>query len=221
MDRKPVLMGGPWSFDNALRVLEIPTGFGDFAKMQFQWMKFWIQIHNVPLICMTKNIGLFLGQSIGMVKDTDVGASGDCFGKFLRVRVSIDTLKPRKECLDEEDKLTIRSNSDFAFGSWMRASSPGKVRSSRDKHNNVDLLVGGRGQQRSLESVVVPTLDAGRGRVVVVQNLDSRSADKGKVSIQGSVEDLMLHNHEIGASDAGCLNATVGPIQNLNCGIED
>ncbi|KAH7570831.1 hypothetical protein JRO89_XS05G0200800 [Xanthoceras sorbifolium] len=53
IDRKRVLMGGPWNFDNAMLVLEVPTG-------------------------------------IGKVKDIDVGASGDCFGKFLRLRVAID-----------------------------------------------------------------------------------------------------------------------------------
>ncbi|KAL5768079.1 hypothetical protein ACOSP7_014658 [Xanthoceras sorbifolium] len=48
---------------------------------------------------MMMTIGLFLGQSIGRVKDIDVGASGDCFSKFLRIRVSINTSKPLKRVL--------------------------------------------------------------------------------------------------------------------------
>ncbi|KAL5827898.1 hypothetical protein ACOSQ3_019749 [Xanthoceras sorbifolium] len=62
LDRKQVLMGGPWNFDNALLVLEVPSGYGDFSNMSFRWSDLWIQIHNAPLICMTKNIGLLLGE---------------------------------------------------------------------------------------------------------------------------------------------------------------
>ncbi|KAL5850007.1 hypothetical protein ACOSQ4_008020 [Xanthoceras sorbifolium] len=165
-DRKRVLMGGPWNFDNALLVLEIPSGYGDFSEMSFQWSDFWIQIHNAPLICMTKNIGLMLGERIGKVKDIDVGASGDCFGKFLRVKVSIDVTKPLKrvlrvkldgskaekmlllkyermpeycfccglighpfrECPGESKDHEPVCNRDFAFRTWMCASSPSKDR---------------------------------------------------------------------------------------------
>ncbi|KAL5739604.1 hypothetical protein ACOSP7_028495 [Xanthoceras sorbifolium] len=68
VDRKRVLEGGPWSFDNALSVLEVPSGFGDFSDMEFRWTPFWIQFHNIPLLCMTKQIGMQLGQHIGTVK---------------------------------------------------------------------------------------------------------------------------------------------------------
>ncbi|KAL5782425.1 hypothetical protein ACOSP7_007454 [Xanthoceras sorbifolium] len=65
----------------------------------FQWTDFWIQIHNVPLICMSKNIGLMLEKRLGKVKDIDVGAFGDYFGKFLRVKISVDVKKPLKRIL--------------------------------------------------------------------------------------------------------------------------
>ncbi|KAL5757093.1 hypothetical protein ACOSQ2_021839 [Xanthoceras sorbifolium] len=99
MDRKRVLEGGPWNFDNALLVLEIPTGFGDLTDMEFRWTPIWIQIHNIPLICMTKQIGFQLGQHIGTVKEIDVGSSGDYFGKFLRIRVCVDIQKPLHKAL--------------------------------------------------------------------------------------------------------------------------
>ncbi|KAL5756272.1 hypothetical protein ACOSQ2_021018 [Xanthoceras sorbifolium] len=67
--------------------------------MEFKWAEFWVQIHNISLICMTKNIGLHLGSHIGMIKDIDVCASGDCLGKFLRIRVVIDVSKPLKRVL--------------------------------------------------------------------------------------------------------------------------
>ncbi|KAL5829848.1 hypothetical protein ACOSQ3_019316 [Xanthoceras sorbifolium] len=62
---------------------------------------------------MTRNVGLHLGQNIGQVKDIDVGASGNCLGKFLRLRVEIDTSRPLKRVLKlkldgmEEEKLLL------------------------------------------------------------------------------------------------------------------
>ncbi|KAL5818494.1 hypothetical protein ACOSQ4_022336 [Xanthoceras sorbifolium] len=43
---------------------------------------------------MTRDIGLLLGRQIGAVCDIDVGASGDCMGKYIRVRVKVDMTKP-------------------------------------------------------------------------------------------------------------------------------
>ncbi|KAK3227100.1 hypothetical protein Dsin_006962 [Dipteronia sinensis] len=44
---------------------------------------------------MSKEIGKFLGE----VVDIDVGASRDCLGKYLRVRVVISISKPLKRFL--------------------------------------------------------------------------------------------------------------------------
>ncbi|KAL5837191.1 hypothetical protein ACOSQ3_014360 [Xanthoceras sorbifolium] len=71
----------------------------DIARMKFDRVAFWIQIHNVPLLCMTKDIGAYLGGLIGEVQDVDLGASGDCLGKFLRVQVFVDANKPLKHLL--------------------------------------------------------------------------------------------------------------------------
>ncbi|KAL5851494.1 hypothetical protein ACOSQ3_006612 [Xanthoceras sorbifolium] len=99
MDRRRALLRGPWNFDNTLLVMEVPKGYGDFSEMQFRWAKFWVQVHNVPLMCMTRNVGLALGKNIGQVREIDVEASGDCLGKFLRIRVAIDIQKPLKRVL--------------------------------------------------------------------------------------------------------------------------
>ncbi|KAH7544060.1 hypothetical protein JRO89_XS15G0098100 [Xanthoceras sorbifolium] len=169
-DRRWVLSGGPWSFDGALLVLEEPSGLGDFNKMQFDKADFWIQLHNIPLFCMTKEAGLQLGSKVGKVKDIDTGPSGDCMGKFLRIRVNIDVSRPLKRgirvSLDESEEsvmLLIRyerlpeyffgcgmvghhvrdcpsapAGADFVqadnqpFGPWLRASSSGVSRPSRE-----------------------------------------------------------------------------------------
>ncbi|KAK3217723.1 hypothetical protein Dsin_011693 [Dipteronia sinensis] len=68
-DRRVVLQGGPWTFDKSLLVLEEPTDRGKISGMKFNKTTFWVQIHNVSLLCMTRDIGLFLGSLIGDDKD--------------------------------------------------------------------------------------------------------------------------------------------------------
>ncbi|KAL5852652.1 hypothetical protein ACOSQ3_007770 [Xanthoceras sorbifolium] len=85
--RQRVRIEGPWSFDRGLLVLEEPEGAGSIQNMLFNKAKFWIQILNVPLVCMNKEAGTFLGNKIGDLCEIDVGATSDCLGKYLRVRV--------------------------------------------------------------------------------------------------------------------------------------
>ncbi|KAL5823584.1 hypothetical protein ACOSQ3_021568 [Xanthoceras sorbifolium] len=99
MDRLFVLAERPWTFDKALLVLEEPRGKGDLGSMELNKIEFWIQMHNAPLLCMTKDIGLFLGRKIGLVKEIDLGPSGDCVGKYIRVLVVVDITKPLRRCL--------------------------------------------------------------------------------------------------------------------------
>ncbi|KAK3218313.1 hypothetical protein Dsin_012283 [Dipteronia sinensis] len=74
-DWRRILTGGLWSFDNFLIVLVEPSGNRDIVNMKFNKAAFWVQIHNVPLLCMTKRIGQFLGSMIGDVEEIDEGAS--------------------------------------------------------------------------------------------------------------------------------------------------
>ncbi|TXG58129.1 hypothetical protein EZV62_015958 [Acer yangbiense] len=57
----------------------------------------------IPLLCMTKEIGRFLGGMIGEVLEVDGGASRDCVGKFMRIPV-------------------VNGKANFPFGLWLRAS---------------------------------------------------------------------------------------------------
>ncbi|KAL5762582.1 hypothetical protein ACOSP7_018846 [Xanthoceras sorbifolium] len=45
---------------------------------------------------MNKEVGLYLGVLIGKVNEIDASANGECLGKFIRVRVMINVLKPLK-----------------------------------------------------------------------------------------------------------------------------
>ncbi|KAK1581043.1 hypothetical protein Q3G72_002510 [Acer saccharum] len=54
-DKKYIQAGGPWTFDRAITVFVEPAGTGDIANMSFSTMEIWVQIHNLPLLCMTED----------------------------------------------------------------------------------------------------------------------------------------------------------------------
>ncbi|KAK2648148.1 hypothetical protein Ddye_015637 [Dipteronia dyeriana] len=91
-DQRQVLKGGPWSFDKVLLVVEKPIGKGDIQTMRFNKVTFWVQIHRVPLLCMTIEIGQFLGSMIGDVQEIGVG-------KYISVRVVVDVTVPLRRIL--------------------------------------------------------------------------------------------------------------------------
>ncbi|KAK3199219.1 hypothetical protein Dsin_022634 [Dipteronia sinensis] len=67
--------------------------------MRFNHTAFWIQIHNVPLLCMAAEIGLLLGSMNGDVREIDDGGTGDCARKYIRVRVVINVDQPLRRIL--------------------------------------------------------------------------------------------------------------------------
>ena len=77
-DRKRVLEGGPWVFDSNLLILKESDAFADPAATTFNLAEFWVQIHKIPMLCMSHSWGFELGKSIGTVRDVDLNASGDC-----------------------------------------------------------------------------------------------------------------------------------------------
>ncbi|KAK3212625.1 hypothetical protein Dsin_017331 [Dipteronia sinensis] len=121
-DRLRVISGSPWSFDDALVAIEKPIGKGTIDLMTFTHANFWVQIHQVPILCMTKKISVFLGGMIGEVLDIDVGNSREAGGKFMLVRVKVD--HTTNECLSEEPIPIINGVERPHYRSWMRASPP-------------------------------------------------------------------------------------------------
>lgn len=71
-------------------MLEEPKGKGEIVRMKFNKAAFWVQIHNVPLLCMTRDIGLFIGRMIREVREID----GECVRKYIRVCVVINVDQP-------------------------------------------------------------------------------------------------------------------------------
>jgi hypothetical protein len=93
-DKYRVLAGRPWSFDRHILVLNEFDGQCPPSQMAFLHSPMWIQVHDMPLLCMTKSIGAKIGASLGVLEDVDVAGDGVGWGRCLRLRVSIDLSKP-------------------------------------------------------------------------------------------------------------------------------
>ena len=51
------------------------------------------------LVFLYKTLVVKVGGLIGKLIDIDVGVTGECFGKYMQIRVAINVLKPLKRFL--------------------------------------------------------------------------------------------------------------------------
>ncbi|KAI9197893.1 hypothetical protein LWI28_006215 [Acer negundo] len=96
--RSMVWSRGPWHFDHCLIVLEKPMGSSDISKLPFTMVEIWMQIHNLPLMCMNRKMAKYLAEQVGSVVELLVD-SRECWGRFIRVKVRMDISKPLKRCV--------------------------------------------------------------------------------------------------------------------------
>lgn len=63
---------------------------------------------------MNKETIIALQVSIGRVKEVEADSSGECIGKFVRLRISVDITKPLKKVvvLTQEDVDNEEANDD-------------------------------------------------------------------------------------------------------------
>lgn len=55
-------------------------------------------------MCMSNEMATELGNVIGKVKEVKIDATGECFGQFLRLKISIDVTKPLKKIIELEQE---------------------------------------------------------------------------------------------------------------------
>jgi hypothetical protein len=75
-DLRRVLEGRPWSFDRQMLVINEFDGKTPPAQMAFKHSPFWVQVHDMPLLCMTKGIVVKIGESMGRLEDVDFAGDG-------------------------------------------------------------------------------------------------------------------------------------------------
>lgn len=92
-DMRRVLEGRPWSFERYILVLNNFMGSVPPSQMAFTQSPFWVQIHDIPLLCMNKEVGFKIGYSLGEFVAVDVAGNGGGWGHNLRICIILDLSK--------------------------------------------------------------------------------------------------------------------------------
>ncbi|KAH9649686.1 hypothetical protein KPL70_026078 [Citrus sinensis] len=177
-EKKRILHGGPWHFNNWLMVLIEPTGVGDIKQQTFTHTSFWVQIHNAPI----------MWQKIGKVEKVETDETRECLGSFSRVRISIDITQPLKKMLllklEDERRISLRvayekllnfykecldygrqPKEELAYGAWMKALT--RMEKAKQKINH-DHRIGRQKSssvtQENQEQPVQKQMETGQGK---------------------------------------------------------
>lgn len=89
-----MLLLGPWSFDKYLLILHKLEAGKAMTKVKFDRASFWVQIHGLPTMCLTKDAGILIGGMLGKVEKVDVDDKGFCLGGHIHIRVAMDVSTP-------------------------------------------------------------------------------------------------------------------------------
>ncbi|KAI9169291.1 hypothetical protein LWI28_010278 [Acer negundo] len=106
--------GGPWSCDKHLLILQEAVGMERVSEINFWYVPFWIQLHNLPIACLNRDVGVYLGGMVGQVKEIDAGEYGNYKGHLVG------------ECPKNGGGLIDKAK--LRFGGWMRATLPKRAR---------------------------------------------------------------------------------------------
>lgn len=108
-DMQWVRSGGPWSFDNALLVLNIVKPGEDPTSVSLTDIDFWIQIHDLPVGYMSEVVGKQLGNFFGTFLEYDANNNSSIWREFMRLKIRMDVRKPlrRKKKICKRDKTEV------------------------------------------------------------------------------------------------------------------
>lgn len=94
MDMLKVLTGGPWLYNNQLLVLLRWRIGMKMEDLYFGECPFWIQLRNVPLECLSVEVGRKLMKVFGDVQEVSIVQLNGNQGRCLRVKVELDITRP-------------------------------------------------------------------------------------------------------------------------------
>lgn len=93
-DRRAVLRGSPWNFENALLLLNVTDGKSNPISIPLDSQNFWIRVRGLPPYLISEKMGKRIGGILGLFIDCDTNRNGDCSGNFLRLRVGVKISLP-------------------------------------------------------------------------------------------------------------------------------
>ena len=93
-EKSRVLEGRPWVFERNIFSVANFDGITPPETIEFEKVAFWVCVNNLPLACMSKEIGNQIGSTVGYVKEVETDEDGVGWGKFLHVKIHVDLTKP-------------------------------------------------------------------------------------------------------------------------------
>ena len=93
MEVDKILKSQPWSFDKHLILMQRYSGDVPITKLVFEKVPFWLQVHDLPISFMTREMVENLCEVVGEIQKTD-GAMDEDGGSFFRVRMVVDITLP-------------------------------------------------------------------------------------------------------------------------------
>ena len=105
-----VLNSEPWSFDKHLVVVQEYERNTPIKDVSFNKTSFWVQVYDIPIRYMTKEVAEEICSSVGEVcrSETHPTEEGGC---FVQVRVRVDVTQPlcrgRVVNLEEGDRVWV------------------------------------------------------------------------------------------------------------------
>ena len=89
-----VLDGGPWTFDNFHLVLHHYKPGDIPATIPLNHFAIWVQVHELPVGCMSERIGIQLGNAIGEFVSYDHVNNSGFWKSYMGIRVRLDVRLP-------------------------------------------------------------------------------------------------------------------------------
>lgn len=111
LDVQKVLEGGPWSFEQAMLVLNQVSVEEDPNMVQLQDIEMWVQIHDMPRGFISESILKNIGGTLGKYIKSEPGTFEGGWKPYIRIRVAINSAKPIKR------RMKIKR--EGSNGSWI------------------------------------------------------------------------------------------------------
>jgi hypothetical protein len=106
-DKERILVGRPWVFKGSIFLVDDFDGITPPSKFTFEKATFGVRMIDLPLVCMSLEIGRRIGASVGTVEAVDTNSKRIGWGEFLRVKIQVGIIKP----LPCSRKINIEGNS--------------------------------------------------------------------------------------------------------------
>ncbi|GAV76483.1 DUF4283 domain-containing protein, partial [Cephalotus follicularis] len=96
-DREWVIRREPWLFDKCLVVMQELNDEINPSHVVWETCSLRIRVFRLPLVCLSKQVGRLIGNSIGLTEDIECIKEKGNMGNFFRLRVKVSIKEPLRK----------------------------------------------------------------------------------------------------------------------------